>query len=773
MRAARRETAARRSRAARRAQEQAAAERREVREALERRAAALREQNTYLRDPCAEPPPARKAFLTRARPLMPSRGRSASREGARGGSVGPAPKRPPQQAGLRAFIKQRRAEAGGKAAADEPPSSGVTWAGKWSEARENADLDLEKILDEQCAAAGEPRGCSKAEKVGGDIAPGQGSRYGVVKSPQAARAHSAMSAAGRGRPNAHPVVGDFDKAGSPGACQAPSGPPTLRRGCVSTARHRARPVDIFRDSLEMMPGDAQPQKGPLEYDAPPPATVALKAPGPKMAWWCTGMEADLPPGEGGAGRALSAGSAHRGAPPGSAKVESKNKIRKKEVLLPHRRVSLGETGPVGTPDNPADMSLSDIVSRKETSASPRKVPPHFSSGEKLPSPKKARGGKPGIELWVPSSPSALVQSPGAQKKGAAIRNAGAEEGKLHPQQLQPNPAVALACPGRQGGTRPVSEQGCRRKALFPPVQGAKPRATSAVPSRRPVRPEGPLTCEGSYVSAQKERERRENLFQVGAGEMAVARQKRREDKLRSIQGYTESFLHRPPDVDLGGSGGQEEDILASLQRLDNFLARKNQPALRHTEAAQELTNSMEQRMLQSSLMRLDARLEKLSPHREREKAEELVKQEMVKHVGGETAPPSPKAGRVLVCATNTFFPEQRSQRYGECLQPAVVPGGQVPLKQRRLVPGDVHQAPMTAVNKKKVTPVQSGPWGVPKAHPKPPRAPSLARAPGLQNIPAPHGRGGIQHQEQRPAAGTHCGDSGGRILVSSAIDWRC
>ena len=251
--------------------------------------------------------------------------------------------------------------------------------------------------------------------------------------------------------------------------------------------------------------------------------------------------------------------------------------------------------------------------------------------------------------------------------------------------------------------------------------------------------------------------------------MAVAREKRREDKLRSIKGYTESFLHRPPDMDLGGSGGQEEAILASLQRLDNFLAHKSQPALRQAEAAQALTNSMEQRMLQSSLMRLDARLEKLSPNRAREKAEELVKR-----VGGETGPPSPKTGRVLVCATNTFFPEQRSQRYEECLQPAVVPGGQVPLKQRRLVPDEVQQpAPMTVVNKKRVIPAPSGPWGVPKAHLKPPRAPSVTRAPGLQNMPAPHGRGGIQHQEQRPAAGMHCGDSGGRILVSSAIDWRC
>lgn len=794
MRAARRETAARRRAAERRAAERAAAERRGVREALERRAAGRREQNAYLRDPRAGPPPARTAFLTRgARPLVPTRGAPPGRDGPspRGGSAGPAARRhPPREAGLRAFIKQRRAEAeaGGAAPAGPAPEkgagcagggAGVVWAGKWREARENADLDLEKLLEEQCSA-------------GGGGAPPDGSRYGAPTPPGSeARARTAGAAGARGKPAGQPAPGGMERRA---AAPAEPGPPPvlrleepcgLRRGCLSTARHRARPVDILRDSLEA--GTVSP--------APLASPGAPAAPGPKMAWWCTGTaEVDsaawdspsagrAPPG----GRCLPA-------PGGEAplsKAESRNKIKKRPPGAagggPHLQ---GEAAPTADQGDPADMSLADIVSRKECRSPGGALSPPAKrrSQVQAPSPKKPHAGKPGLELWVPSSPPAgrggaavaAVVGPlsSPQKQGA---------GSVVPlQKMQANPSIALAAAGRRRA-RPVTEQGTRQGAPLPPVPGAKPRAFSAVPSsRRPVRPEAPLTCEGSYVNAQKERERRGQMFQSEASEAAVARRKRREEKLRGIQGYTESFLDAPghaaaaPGPWAASPGTQEQDILESLRRLDSFLARKQLPAPEKPQpAAPPLTNSMEQKMLQSSLMRLDARLVQLAPQRG---AGFARGPENFGPLAGHD--PRPKPGRVLVCATNTHVADQRAhQRYKDDLRPAQ--GGLVerrpPPAQRAPYRAALGHAGGAAASQK-----GPGPLARPRCAPearqapqvltRPPHAPKapLRAAPGQPNVPLPpHGRGGIQHQEQRTAAGLHCGDSGGRILVSSAMDWGC
>ena len=206
------------------------------------------------------------------------------------------------------------------------------------------------------------------------------------------------------------------------------------------------------------------------------------------------------------------------------------------------------------------MSLSDIVSRKECWSPGRALSPAAKGQAQAQalSPKKPRAGKPGLELWVPSSPPAArggaaavtvagpLSPPLKQALPARAGAAGpATGGGLSLHQMQANPSLAIAAAGRRR-ERPVTEHGSRPGAPLPPVPGAKPRAASAVPSaRRPARPEAPLTCDGSYVTAQKERERRGQMFQSEASDAAVARQKRREEKLRGIQGYTENFLDPP------------------------------------------------------------------------------------------------------------------------------------------------------------------------------------------------------------------------------------
>ena len=445
------------------------------------------------------------------------------------------------------------------------------------------------------------------------------------------------------------------------------------------------------------------------------------------------------------------------------------------------------------------MSLSDIVSRKECWSPGRALSPAAKGQAQAQAllPKKPRAGKPGLELWVPSSPPAArggaaavtvagpLSPPLKQALPARAGAAGpATGGGLSLHQMQANPSLAIAAAGRRRA-RPVTEHGSRPGAPLPPVPGAKPRAASAVPSaRRPARPEAPLTCDGSYVTAQKERERRGQMFQSEASDAAVARQKRREEKLRGIQGYTENFLDPPrpaaaaPSPWAAGVGTQEQGILESLQRLDSFLARKQLPAPEKPQlAASPLTNSMEQEVLESSLVRLDARLEQLAPQ---------LGAGPARAPGTTLAGPPPKSGRVLVCATNTHLSDQRvHQRYTNGLRHAHggPGGGRSPPAQRTAYPAATGHASAAAVV---ASPKGPGPMAVsrcaPKARPapqvlmRPPNAPKAHQraAPGQQNVPQPpHGRGGIHHQEQRAAVGLHCGDSGGRILVSSAMDWGC
>ena len=600
-----------------------------------------------------------------------------------------------------------------------------------------------------------------------------------LSSRRPARGGPEEQAASHARPGPQPPVPEVGE------------PCGLRRGCLSTARHRARPVDVFRDSLEV--------------EAASPASLASlaapAAPGPKMAWWCTGAaEVDSAAWDSSlAGRARSAG-----APPGGggplSKAESRNKIKKRPPGAAGGATHLhGEAASVADRDDPADMSLSDIVSRKECWSPGRALSPPAKGQTQVQalSSKKPRAGKPGLELWVPGSPpaahggTAVVAVAGPYSpplKQALTARAGAVRpaagGDLSLQQMQANPSIAIAAAGRRRA-RPVTEHGSRSGAPLPPVPGAKPRAASAVPStRRPVRPEAPLTCEGSYVTAQKERERRDQMFQSEASDAAVARQKRREEKLRGIQGYTENFLDPPrpaaaaPSPWAASAGTQEQGILESLQRLDSFLARKQLPAPEKPQlAAPPLTNSMEQEMLQRSLVRLDARLEQLAPQR---------------GAGPARCPetglpgPLPKSGRVLVCATNTHLCDQRvHQRYTNGLQQAHdgPGGGRSPAAQRTAYAAATgHACAATVVASPKGRGTMAMPRCAPKTQPapqvliRPPHAPKahLRAAPGQQNVPQPpHGRGGIHHQEQRAATGLHCGDSGGRILVSSAMDWGC
>ena len=180
------------------------------------------------------------------------------------------------------------------------------------------------------------------------------------------------------------------------------------------------------------------------------------------------------------------------------------------------------------------------------------------------------------------------------------------------------PARAWAPQGRPAPrVRPASEQAARTR--LPPIVSPK-RSQTAHAGRRPnprPQPEAALRHEGSYVQAQREKLRREELITKGYGR-AEARRARREERLKqAAERVHHEFGARVP----AGRPDhlEEDDIMASLQRLDNLLRTQHRKghAPEKGLVPAVLTASMEQEKIQQSLAMLDVQLAELAARKRR------------------------------------------------------------------------------------------------------------------------------------------------------------
>ncbi|QDZ21675.1 hypothetical protein HOP50_06g42180 [Chloropicon primus] len=263
-----RETAARRRKWEKIAADQEAEEEDKLKKALEKRRRELDSKNRYLRQPLAKPPPAKRSFLTKGSKRCARAGvdghndaaltnhrRVATRPGA-----SQADKREGREI-LKAFIREKREALKGstKAVDDGACEAAVTVAApraKWKNLKEEANTGLESILSRYSC---QPR--AEEEEAG---ATHGGRRY--LREVQENRfsggetlAEEPSSPRKPPRPPQKKSTGE--ELGIAAAREQVEdnennennhcpGPTSLRRGCVSTARHRPTPLMFAADSLD-------------------------------------------------------------------------------------------------------------------------------------------------------------------------------------------------------------------------------------------------------------------------------------------------------------------------------------------------------------------------------------------------------------------------------------------------------------------------------------------------------------------------------------------
>ena len=247
-----RDTAERRRRWEKIAAEQEEEEELKLKKALQQRKRELESKNRYLRQPQAKPPPPKRSFLIKGSKRPVDRHDEALTNQSRLKGVGTKPERERER--LKAFIRAQRAALKGdqtvQACQNQIPNTDVSVApprGQWKSLKEEAGADLESILS-RCTAKAKieenhktfvPKG--SPVEVNKEQAKGiEREKAVILKSPRPPRPPVKVCK------DVHPVR---SKETNPPTDQEE--PTFLRRGCVSTARHRPAPRMIFSaDSLD-------------------------------------------------------------------------------------------------------------------------------------------------------------------------------------------------------------------------------------------------------------------------------------------------------------------------------------------------------------------------------------------------------------------------------------------------------------------------------------------------------------------------------------------
>lgn len=261
-----RETAARRRKWEKIAADQEAEEEDKLKKALEKRRRELDSKNRYLRQPLAKPPPAKRSFLTKGSKRCARAGVDRHDDAAltnqRGMATRPEVSKADKREGrenLKAFIREKReALKGSKVVADGACEAAVTVAApraQWKNLKEEANTGLESILNRYSS---QPRD----EEAGGPTHGGQRYLREVQENHFSGGETLAEELSSPRKPPRPP-----QKKRSPGevgvaaarehveddeVCENKHvlGPTSLRRGCVSTARHRPTPLVFAADSLD-------------------------------------------------------------------------------------------------------------------------------------------------------------------------------------------------------------------------------------------------------------------------------------------------------------------------------------------------------------------------------------------------------------------------------------------------------------------------------------------------------------------------------------------
>ena len=263
-----RETAARRRKWEKIAADQEAEEEYKLKLALEQRKRELDSKNRYLRQPLAKPPPAKRSFLVkgskRGMRAVETRDDALTNQGRRnqGGHANG------KRESLKRFIKEKRAALKGQQTGSAAEDGGEVCVAaprpQWRSMKEEAGAELENILNRYSAKPAISRRAQEVQPVLRRDAQSEARDRGPQSKPPMAPRRRVAEGEDSAPAPLNPAGVDEDENEDAG--QGGLGPASLRRGCVSTARHRPVPRMVFSaDSLDgsavelMMPGESQPE----------------------------------------------------------------------------------------------------------------------------------------------------------------------------------------------------------------------------------------------------------------------------------------------------------------------------------------------------------------------------------------------------------------------------------------------------------------------------------------------------------------------------------
>ena len=306
-----RETAARRRKWEKIAADQEAEEETKLKKALEQRKRELESKNSYLRQPLAKPPPAKRTFLTkgskksarlvdRRDDSLASQGKGSRQDGQRRNASAHSSHGAANNHGrenLKAFIKEKRAALrGGRAVEDDDSHVVLPRKEQWKNLKKVAGAEFDSILKRYTSSgAGIQQQChgappetsqrlhalSATPRENEDHNQGFGNGFRLTTESEAPDLNLGARPIPHSKPPRPPPAME-DAGTSQGdelaldvspesSCEDPAaaaGAYGLRRGCVSTARHRPSPRMVFSaDSLDgsavelMVPDQYQGREG--------------------------------------------------------------------------------------------------------------------------------------------------------------------------------------------------------------------------------------------------------------------------------------------------------------------------------------------------------------------------------------------------------------------------------------------------------------------------------------------------------------------------------
>ena len=306
-----RETAARRRKWEKIAADQEAEEETKLKKALEQRKRELESKNRYLRQPLAKPPPAKRTFLTkgskksarlvdRRDDSLASQGKGSRQDGQRRNATAYSSHGAADNHGrenLKAFIKEKRAALrGGRAVEDDDSHVALPRKEQWKNLKKVAGAEFDSILNRYTSSgAGVQQQChgappetsqrlhalSATPRENEDHNQGFGNGFRLTTESEAPDLNLGARPIPHSKPPRPPPAME-DAGTSQGdelaldvspesSCEDPAaaaGAYGLRRGCVSTARHRPAPRMVFSaDSLDgsavelMVPDQYQGREG--------------------------------------------------------------------------------------------------------------------------------------------------------------------------------------------------------------------------------------------------------------------------------------------------------------------------------------------------------------------------------------------------------------------------------------------------------------------------------------------------------------------------------